>query len=233
MPDKGTVSITNATLRDLIARAYSIPFETMRLKIVPANAEVASLLNARFDIQAKPPDDMPAGQQLLMLRSLLAARFGLRVRHEKRDVPVYALVVMRQGRLGPDIRASGADCDAFMKLRRERKDAEEPRDVYGDPVCTRSYDFDTPRPRALKMRDAGPVDELVRRLQGMVDRPVVDATGLTGNFDWVLSFSNDLTDAESPTVFQALQDRLGLKLENRTGPVEVLVIDSVQRPTEN
>ena len=73
---------------------------------------------------------------------------------------------------------------------------------------------------------------LIQRVQPYVDRPIIDATGLAGNYEWMLSGAfgpNPSPDA--PGIFTALQDQLGLKLETRQAPVEVLVVDSVQLPT--
>ena len=74
---------------------------------------------------------------------------------------------------------------------------------------------------------------LSQRMQAYVDRPIVDATGLSGNFEWVLTFAlgGSNTRADVPSIFTATQEQFGLKLEPRQGPVEVLVIDSVQLPT--
>ena len=85
------------------------------------------------------------------------------------------------------------------------------------------------------VRSAGPIARLTNRIQSFVDRPIIDATGLTGTFEWTLSVNlvaiSD--DVGLPPIFGALQEQLGLKLEPRTAPLEVLVVDSVEMPTEN
>lgn len=96
----------------------------------------------------------------------------------------------------------------------------EPRDVNGRSLCTRNYEFNTPVPGAMMMRYASPMEFLVRRAQAFLDRPVVDATGLTGSFEWVLTFSSrtDSFDSPAPSIFTAFREQLGFRLETRTGP---------------
>ena len=82
------------------------------------------------------------------------------------------------------------------------------------------------------MRAAGPVSRLVLAIQAYLDRPVIDATGLSGNVEWQLTTAmSGVTTGEYPSIFAAVEEQLGLKLESRTGPFEVLVIDAVEMPT--
>jgi len=225
---EGQISFVNTPLRDIVGRAYDVSMSLQRFLLVGGPE---SILTTRFDIRAKPAAPVSQAEALRMLRSLLAERFSLRIHSETRQVPVYALSVVRAGKVGPDIRRATGDCETFRKARAEGHQLEEPRDIYGDPACMQGYDFNS-KQGVLKMRDAGRVAALVLKLQGFVDRPVVDSTGLDGNFDWVISFSmNNSPDAEGPSIFQAVQDGLGLKLESRTAPFEILVIDSVKMPT--
>jgi uncharacterized protein (TIGR03435 family) len=85
------------------------------------------------------------------------------------------------------------------------------------------------------VRSAGPIASLVTRgAQPYVDRPVIDATGLTGNYEWHVSFTmTPSPESEASSIFTAFQEQLGLKLEPRSGPYEVRVIDFVEPPTPN
>ena len=84
------------------------------------------------------------------------------------------------------------------------------------------------------MADGVPMSGLALALSPIVGRPVVDRTGLDGAFDFMLRFATDpTTDSRFPLIFTALQEQLGLKLESGRASVEVLVIDRVERPTEN
>ena len=226
LASRGEASIVNAPLRGIIAQAYDINPLNERFTLVGGPDDI---LSKHFDIRAKPAREATRAEGLLMLRTLLAERFGLRIHTENRPTPVHALTVARPGRLGPDIRPATRDCATFRKERQENPSAEEPRDAYGAPACMRSYDFG----ETMKMRDVGSIETIVARVQAFVDRPVVNQTGLTGTFDWVVSFSRNSNEPDGTTVFQAVQDRLGLKLENRTDSREALVIDHVERPTAN
>jgi uncharacterized protein (TIGR03435 family) len=165
-----------------------------------------------------------------MMRTLLEDRFKLRVHRETRQMPAFALTVAREGRLGPNLAPSKFDCRAWNTQRRFGGTAEEPVDASGRSWCPNFVD--TSRPGVSFERFAGPLSVLMQRLQSLVDRPIVDATGLSGNFEWTMTVgfgSNPPSDV--PTIFTALQDHLGLKLEARQAPVDVLVVDHVELPT--
>jgi uncharacterized protein (TIGR03435 family) len=183
----------------------------------------------RFDVQGKPPDNTQPADRRAMMRALLEDRFKLRVHRETRQMPVYALTVARAGRLGPNLAPSQFDCRAYQAQRRAGGTAQEPVDAKGSSWCP-SF-VDTSRPGVSNERFAGPIRVLMQRVQPLVDRPVVDATGLSGNFEWAmrLGWGPD-APADVPGIFTALQDQLGLKLETRQAPVEVLVVDSVELP---
>jgi uncharacterized protein (TIGR03435 family) len=142
-----------------------------------------------------------------MLRALLADRFQLSLHREERETPVYALVVDKKG---PKFSESGPDA-----------------------------------PKGMWMKSNGVIDGLgatMTQLAGYfsnsngVDRPVLDLTGLTGNYAFKLEWSNPLAgtpDSSAPSIFTALPEQLGLKLEPRRAPVEVFVIDRAEMPGEN
>ena len=226
IPPQGQVSITNAELRRIIARAYEVDPRRERFLLVGGPSDI---LSARFDITAKPPDDAPAGQNLLMLRRLLMDRFRLRVRPERRETAVYELRSMRtRETLGPRIRPSTHDCLATT-------DPRPPREVCDTEIlrsATERNVFGAAMIVALGIKNAGPFSRLVSDIQAFSDRPVIDSTGITGNYEWHLTAANaGVTASEFPTISSAVEEQLGLKLESTRGPVEVLVIDSVERPT--
>jgi len=222
-----TLTASNMTLRLMIVQAYSIPI-TLERFILSGGPE--RILNSRFDVRAKPPEGTaPAAPQMWqMLKSLLADRFKLRMHTETRQIPIYAMTVARPGKLGPDIRESKYDCEAISKSGRRPTDPDPPQDSKGRDLCWRNQDFGEVR----GVRYAGSLAMLVSRgAQPYVDRPVVDATALSGNYEWQLTFTmKDSPDAAAPSIYTAFQEQLGLKLEPRTGPFEVYVIDSVEMP---
>ena len=220
------MSITNAEIRGLILQAY----QTDRFRLVTA-VDAALLGGPKFDVQAKPPDDAPPGQQRLMLQTLLADRFSLRVHRETRPIPVYALTVSREGRLGPDLQPTDQDCQVWAAERRKNPQVAEPRDRNGNPLCILGPA--SLHPGLTVLGNAGPAAGIARQMQNFVDRLLVDATGLTGNFAWRLSFALNPLDSGNPSIYTAVAEQLGLKLEPRMAPYEVLVVDSVELPTSN
>ena len=240
----GLVVFTNYSLRSLIVFAYGIerPYEQYTPEGGPAG-----LLSTRFDINAKVPVDPAAeassdtelavrASARLMLRSLLADRFKLRIHTETREVPIFALVVARPGQLGPELRPSAHDCDAFRAARRAGSDVAAPRDARNRPLCTQELirapaaDGADVRPIvAMVDRFAGPLRGVLQSIQGAAERPVIDATGLTGNFEWQIT-RGLATDSLYPSIQTAVPEQLGLRLESRTAPVDVIVIDAVELP---
>lgn len=238
VPPAGAVRFTNVTLRILIRNAYQLDAYTEPYTLVPGpHVRIIGSPSGgpqpdvpRFDVQGKPPVNTQPAERRAMLRALLEDRFKLRVHREMRQMPVYALTVAREGRLGPNLVPSNFDCQAHLAQRRAGGSAQEPVDASGNSWCL--YPMDTSRPGVANLRSAGPVRLLMQRVQPYVDRPVVDATALSGNVEWVLTFGwGPNAPADVPALFTALQDQLGLKLEARQAPVEVLLVDSVELPT--
>lgn len=170
-----------------------------------------------FDIEAKVDEDaLPAYQELsdheqqvraaLMLRSLLADRFKLKAHHETRVLPVYKLVVAKGG----------------FKL----KQSQAPENPYG--MWTN---------RGLIAIQGGPIGaRFVVGLSQATGRVVVDKTGLTGYYDITLKWTPDEDQAAGvagPSIYTALEEQLGLKLVPERAPLDVLVVDQVEKPSEN
>ena len=227
----GNFQVSNMTVRDLITFAYQI--QGFQLVGGPDWTR-----NDRFDIAAKAGRDLPptgfggTAPEMLMLRALLEERFGLAVRRETREMPIYALVMARDdGQPGPQLRRSQTDCAALMKKASAPGAAPIPQGDGGRPLCGL-----TGRTGML-MAGGFPISEFPRFLSGQVQRVVVDRTGLTGDWDFDLKFTptqlttNDAPSTEASSLFTALQEQLGLKLESTRGPVEVLVIDRIEPPT--
>lgn len=199
-----TVHATQATLRDLVLRAYRL--QPYQLEGGPDWAT-----SARFDIVARTD-----------LRELLIDRFKLRVRTETRAGDVYHLVSARPGAvLGPGLRPSTSDCST-------------PR-----PECDLAIDAN-PRGGSITVKFQGrSMPEIARLLIGPdTGRPVLDRTGIAGRFDGVLThaaaalpgFPRPPANDNVVSLFTALQEQFGLKLEPARGPIEVLVVDSAERP---
>ena len=219
-PDPNRVSFTNMSVVDLVGLAYRVPI----------NRVVGSdwLRTERYDIVAtfEPPSSGSA-RWAVMLQSLLAERFALRQRKETRQASVYVLTTARSdGKLGPQLVAM--------------KECVEPPRL--DPGCG---GLQYPRVNggvAIVARRTWANLNLAEILPREVGRIVVDETKLSGWFEvrlqWVsgaaaLPSTAAPADVELPSLFTALREQLGLKLESAERPIEMIVIDKAERPTPN
>ena len=212
----GSYNATNMTLRGLLWVAYGLPTQ----RVIGGPNWIDS---TRFDIAAKAAGDLNSEQFGVMLRSLLRDRFKLVVREEKRDLPVYALVVVRRdGVLGPRMRPNPLDCSDPVALKKARTEAA--------PTSIRPCElrFTPSRMQLGVVKIAAMIDNLSE----VAGRPVVDRTGLNGTYDIDLQWA-PTPDADGVSIFTAVQEQLGLRLEPSTAPLDVVVIESAERPTEN
>jgi uncharacterized protein (TIGR03435 family) len=232
-PPGGYVA-TNMTLRRLIAIAYRMRLPTDRDRIVGPSW----IDEVRFDINARTPAGSRTEQVPDMLRALLADRFQLAAHNETRETSVYALVRARtDGQLGPQLTRSSLDCS---KPGAFRSGAGGPGAgaAIETPQCGIISNVDG---NGAVMRGGGrSMADLAGNLTGRVNREVIDRTGLSGTYDFVLrwtpeNFQNPAGNAgpsrDGTLIFTALPEQLGLKLDAQRGPVEFLIIDKVERPT--
>jgi uncharacterized protein (TIGR03435 family) len=174
------------------------------LRVFPPAQGGDPLSTDRYDIIAKASGDASEEQTRLMFQALLEERFKLVVHRETKELPVFALVV---GKKGP-------------KFREVTDDGSGAEIGGGDGHQIKAHHI------SMKM--------LAAALQGYVGDPVLDETGLTGLYDLNLDFTVDESiSAEGPRIFEAVREQLGLKLEARKGPAEVIVIDHVEKPSAN
>jgi uncharacterized protein (TIGR03435 family) len=238
----GRVTVTNMPLRTLITFAYQLaPFQ-----LIGGPSWVAS---DRFDMVAKlegnpefpVPGQGPDPIQLAM-RALMAERFTLKTHRETREMNIYALVMVKPGVPGPGLKPATTDCAAAIKAGPRAggpppgpppipASGVVPCGIIGGPGMIRFGGF--------------PISQLTTMLAGQSGRMVVDRTGLTGNWEFMLTFAAEqrgqpppgveapAVDPDAPSLFTALQEQLGLKLESTKGPVDVLVIDNVGQPTSD
>jgi uncharacterized protein (TIGR03435 family) len=224
MSPNGRFMATNITLKQLITNAYNL--RGFQVTGGPDWLDVD-----RFDISATVGHAIqpgPAGlppELIQMVKNLLADRFKLRAHPETKDGAIYQLLLARpDGRLGPKLRPAELDCSALMA-----RGGPPPTAAPGEmPPCS------TRITNGRLTGRGGPIDRIVRTFAGLqgVERIIVDKTGLTGSFDVDLEWTQDPSvDATGPSLFTALQEQLGLKLEPARGPVEVLVIESAAQPS--
>jgi uncharacterized protein (TIGR03435 family) len=240
VPPAGALSFINVPLRILIRDAYQVDAYTEQYRLIsgPHARVIGSSVGRtasdvpRFDVVAKPPDGTEPRDRRAMMRTLLEDRFKLRVHREMREMPAYALTVARPGRFGPSLAPSRFDCDAWLTQRRAGGTAEEPVNARGESWCLSPIDRRVPG--VEHVRNAGPMRLLMQRIQPYLDRPVADATGVSTNVEWVLTFgAGPNAPSDVAALSTALEEQLGLKLESRPAPVEVLVVDSVELPVSD
>jgi uncharacterized protein (TIGR03435 family) len=202
------VAFSSVTLRALVLFAYNVTEKQI------SNAKGVERPGDFYDITAVAPGDAPLGadQLRLMVRSLLADRFQLKMLRETAMLPVYDLVVAKNG---SKLRPSAADSQPSLQNKN------------GVAAGDRNYDM-----RLEYIHQ--PVSVLVGLLSSFVgDRVVLDKTSLTGTYDFTLEFSMDPADRSGSGMVTAVQEQLGLRLEQAQEPMEMLVIESVQSPSEN
>ncbi|MGB6946369.1 MAG: TIGR03435 family protein [Bryobacteraceae bacterium] len=211
------VITTNVTVRDLINLAYWL--HPKQVTGGPAWTE-----SEKYDMAGKPdvPGQPNVDQMKLMIQKLLADRFQLKFHFEKRDMPAYAVRIAKTG----------------AKIIRSQDDPKGlPGFYFGRAAAGTTLTFRN-----------SPMSQVTAVLQNIMDKPVVDQSGLTEKYDFTLTFTLDPAQAvrlggaptpaadnpdAAPDVFAAFEQQLGLKLESAKAPVDVMVIDKVERPSEN
>ena len=244
-PDGGFTA-TNITLGILLGQSF--PQSTQDMVGIPEWAA-----SARFDVNATAPPGIGNAtleQHRAMMQAMLADRFKLATHYETREVPAYDLVLARSdGKFGPQLTSSDIDCAARAAAQRAAADAARAagQPPPAPPAPPTSSPTDRPAPctmRSMTNRFDGHMTmaQLAMALRGMAGRVVVDKTGLTGYYTLVLESSSTspglgappgsiATTTDLPSVFTAVQEQLGLRLVSSRAPVEVLVIDRIERPT--
>jgi uncharacterized protein (TIGR03435 family) len=156
-----------------------------------------------FDVTAKADEHASYDQLRTMVQSLLADRFQLKFHRETKEQPIYALVVAKNGPKFQEVKAAGRGVGIGGQGRLNANGAD--------------------------------MATFASALSGKLGRSVVDRTGLKGFYDFLLTWTPDEAQADTPgpSLFTAIQEQLGLKLESTKGPVEVLVVDRAERPSEN
>ena len=194
----------------------------------------------RYDIEARTGGNPTREQMQLMMQSLLADRFKLAVHTETKEGPIYALVLVKPGKLGPKLKPDAGPCPTNSTT--VSATAADVSDEF-PPVCGAMRMKPTTPGRMRIGGRSETMESLATNLTGPETgtRPVVDRTGLIGGFDLSLEWqpddpepgANSQPEKDGPTIQEAMREQLGLKLEPTTGPITVFVVDHVEKPSPN
>lgn len=226
----GSFSMLNISVETLLHFAYDFAPDEKPLGLP------SSMTSERFDVEARASGNPTREGFRTMTRSLLADRFKLAAHYETRQTPIYGLMQAKPGKLGPQLRTYS--------------DAEEPCVAKPTPKQTVAGGFPASCGQWQFLPDHAGVIRVGGRNMGMedinnvfqifahLDRRVFDQSGLSGKYDFILEWGFTTSDAPTaetnePTFSEALQAQLGLKLEAKTAPVNILVVDHIEEPAPN
>ena len=224
VPNGTAFNTTNIAMRGTIMRAYQV-------KNIAGAPEWVE--DERYDIEARAAGKPTFDEVNAMLRTMLKERLKLKAHIEQREIPVYALVVARPNH--PGLKPSTLDCDAMEVARDAATKAGQPPTSPGPngaAPCGYTWPGGAIHSGGITLaRFAGLIDWVAGRV-------VVDRTGRPGRYEFTLRFAPPsaavgASPDDRPDLFTALQEQLGLKLEPTRTPVDTLVIDHIDRPTQN
>jgi uncharacterized protein (TIGR03435 family) len=241
VPNGGYFSAANYPLVTYILFAYKISGYQSQALIPQLPAWVTT---DRFDIQARVKGNPTKDEMRLLMQSLLADRFKLAIHTATREVPAFGVLLVKAGKTGPLLQPhpDGASCSSTAS------DTTPPLKAAGKfpTLCGGIFNMPPSAPGRVRVgaRNVGMgVIASALTLMGNLGRPVMDQTGLSGNFDFAMEWTIEPDDVPPGVDFQpdpsgpsfqaALKDQLGLRLESQKGSAEVIVVDHVERPTEN
>ena len=205
---------------------YMMVFDAYEIRVPAKLASPDWLQNVRFDFDTKLPAGATAAQFHAMLQNLLAERFKLAVHREKREMPVYELAVAKNGpKFKESVPKEGALAGAPA--------GQVKTDGDGYPILAAGTSMAAVGGHARMRSENQTMDWFAGMLANQLGSLVVDATGLKGKYDFVLSWvveeRNGSPDMSGPDLVTALQSELGLKVERKKGMVEVLVVDHAEK----
>ena len=248
VPNGGLFSATNLPLITYLTFAYEIMGDQMQ-NLVSQLPNWAT--TERFDIQARAQGSPGKREMRLMMQSLLADRFKLVLHQEDRDFSVFGIVALKQGNLGPQLRAHPMDSPCSTTLPQSGDGSARTsvlEQLNGFPtVCHAIIAMRPKTPHFIRVggRDVT-LEFIAANLSGKarLGRPLIDQTGLNGTFDFVLEWeparnaaptpgADSLPDVRGPQFEDSLREQLGLKLVSEKRSMSVIVIDHVERPSKN
>jgi uncharacterized protein (TIGR03435 family) len=239
MGSGSTISAENISLKMLIQNAYNLKTQDQIVGLTgwatTSAFDIAAKVDAETMAQLKTLSKDDANEQRRrMMQALLADRFHLKVHHETKEMPVYDMVVAKSGPKLKEAAPDPVDPDPPPSAGPNERRIGLPGP--GDPRRNGSFMMS-----GTEMTATGvPLSTLANILSQQLHRQVNDKTGLTGKYDFNVKYSRD--DApqptepgavEQPTLIIAVEEQLGLKLDSTKGPVDTIVVDHVEQPSEN
>jgi bla regulator protein blaR1 len=236
----GGLITANLPLLDYLIFAYKIPLtnETQAATLIAQLPKWAE--TEQFTIEARPQGTPTKDQLRLMMQSLLTDRFKLAVHTETRQLPIYALQLDKPATPGPQLKPHTTAPLCIADPSQPEPTRQQIIDHH--PSCGESF-WGVNNQMHIRLMDltmaqiAMSLSPLAPFMGGLDRRPVLDQTGLPGRYNLNFEFLRDSPtpppEASGPTFTQALKQQAGLKLVKQTGPVQILVIDHLERPTEN
>jgi uncharacterized protein (TIGR03435 family) len=240
VPGSGRVAVINMQLRGAIQSAYRVPADQL---------EVPDWVNrTRVDIVAKADPRASVQQLQTMIQPLLVERLKLTFHNETRERDIYALVLANaDGRLGPKLKVSATDCAALGAAPRNTL---QPTPEGQAPAC--GLIPSGPGRIVARGFGIGPLVSILNIGSKQIGRQIIDQTGLKGGYDIDLAYTPDAlsagalanrqgaplpaaagqVDPNGPGLFQALHEQLGLKVEPRKQPLQIMVVDRIEPPGE-
>lgn len=230
----GSFSMTNCGVFCLISFAYNLTADDL-IDVYPQLPK--GMISERFDVEARADGNPAQDGVRLMVQSLLADRFKLTMHYETREKPVYDLILAKPGKLGTQLRLYSRDEQACVNTATAQTVAD------GFPASC-GYRQSLPASQAGYSRDGGREMGIAQisalfRVYGHLDRPIVDKTGLSDTYDYIIEWDPKASagpeehDSTGPSFIEALQDQLGLKLKASTASVKEFVIDHIEDPSPN
>jgi uncharacterized protein (TIGR03435 family) len=239
----GRFTATNLSLQFLIRFAYDRSPRSRGLEPFEVTGGPGWIASDRFDVNATAGRPTSLTELRSMLQALLMDRFKVKTHYETRQGPVYRMVLAQRGRLGAQLRRATTDCAAVTPdpLRGMTPGQPEPCGYFGpSPTVPLGSGKAYQAFRGLTMED------LALRLYPYLRRRVMDSTGLAGYFDGEFEFTSEIVmpppppglpnpyDGRAlPSIFSVLPQQLGLRLESERGPVEILIVDQAELPTQD
>jgi uncharacterized protein (TIGR03435 family) len=231
----------NIKLIQFIAFAYSLT----QIQLRSLELHVPWTTEDRFDIEARAQGNPTKADYRLMMQSLLADRFKLAVHYETRVVPLFVLVLAKPGKFGPQLRLHRPDDPVCAKTAAPTYPPEPDAEGYPE-ICGGPFRMSPSKPGRMK---SGGRDVSMARFTailtgvGVVDRPMVDRTGINGTVDYSLEWRKVADqvargaplelDEDAPTFTDALKEQLGIKMLSKKGPSELFFVDHIEKPSDN